>query len=192
MYFEGTLNYYIEYEYDANGFRIRATDTWPDGDVFGIRTFTYNELGLTETVTYSFPDGEVYLTDVFEYDANGLVQKISGFGGNGNISYVLNYVDGVLVSEEIYDENGNLIEVIDYSGSGKTSKIIKADRLDGKFNLSSEQRFNADRNPEKSKYLISTKKNNRRSEPDHLQSNKLPSQVSSKVQRIRLHQNQAN
>lgn len=121
VYFDGVLNYYIEYEYDVNGFVTTEYSIWPDGEVYGVRNFTYNEFGFTSIITYAYPDGTIYLTEEFEYDANFFLSRLTGYGQNGNVSYILFYEDGVLVREEIYDENGNLIDVIDYTTTGKSA-----------------------------------------------------------------------
>lgn len=132
VYFDGVLNYYIEYEYDVNGFVTTEYSIWPDGEVYGVRNFTYNEFGFTSIITYAYPDGTIYLTEEFEYDANFFMSRLTGYGQNGNVSYILFYEDGVLVREEIYDENGNLVDVIDYTTTGK-SAISTSRYLQSKF-----------------------------------------------------------
>lgn len=117
VYFDGIINYYIEYSYN-DIYQISQKRTyWPDGELFGIIDITYNENGQIATETYRFPDGEVYLTDYYAYDTNGLLVTITGVQ-YGNTSYILYYENGVLVREEIYDENGELIDVIDYTDTG--------------------------------------------------------------------------
>lgn len=188
VYFEGSLNYYIEFEYNADFRIVTATDFWPDGELFGIRNYTYNDLGFTETITYSGPDGLVYLTDVFEYDENGFVLKISGFGANGNLSYVLNYEDGVLVSEEIYDENGNLIEVIDYTGTTKSPRFFKQDisKSSNKVEDSFGQDYDKIQNSSIDMRRIRKMKKSKTTWNQMFF--KLPSEVSSKVLKIRTNQ----
>lgn len=189
IYFEGALNYYDEYEYNANGFQIRATSVWPDGEVYGIREFTYDQLGYTDTITYSTPDGNIYLTDVYEYDANNYLSKRSGYGANGNISYILVYEEGALVREELYDENGELVEVIDHSGtSGKrmvNKKKSKEVRFDNQNSIH-QQLFSSD--VDRIKYVpkvefINTNLNNK-----NANSNMQDQRVSNTIRKIRMGQ----
>lgn len=154
VYFDGSFNYYLEYEYDASGFVTTEYSIWPDGEVYGVRNFTYNEFGFTSIITYAFPDGTIYLTEEFEYDANFFLSRLTGYGQNGNVSYILFYEDGVLVREEIYDENGDLVDVIDYTTTGKsaikTSKYLKSksqpENSDSIYVLEVRERLRTQRN----------------------------------------------
>lgn len=183
FYFEGELTSYVEYEYDAAGFRIKATDFSPDGELIGSRAFTYASNGLLDTIIYSDADGLVFLTEVYEFDENFFISKISGFGANGNLSFVLNYVDGILVSQEIYDEDGNLVEIIDFTGTGKiptSSALSKNKNVDRKMlgdfdriDNRQSRRQNLARKPQRSKRL----------DFDPIKASR---QVSPKIQQIRL------
>ena len=144
VYFEGELNYYVEYEYDANGFRTTAISSWPDGEVYGLQEFTYTALGYVDTITYSSPDNGIYLTDVYEYDVNNFVSRITGYGANGAISYILFYEYDVFVREEIYDENGVLVDVFDYTTTGKRVVTFKNSKEKKSNKLNDQRSFSID------------------------------------------------
>ncbi|MFD0796204.1 hypothetical protein ACFQZJ_01930 [Maribacter chungangensis] len=125
IYFEGEFDYYSEYTYNDTIELIALRNFWPDGELFGMIAYTYYPDGNWESLTYSDANGEVYLNDFYEYDEDGFLLRITGTGGNGITNYILFYENGVLVREEIYDDSGELVDVIEYNTTGKSSVLAQ-------------------------------------------------------------------
>lgn len=106
-----------EYEYDADGNKIKETENWTNAqnDLSGSisREYEYDANGNVTKFTLSNSDVEGFYTDEYEYDANGNTIKdiYTDFDADGN-------EESSSFHEYEYDASGNIIKEISDIGSG--------------------------------------------------------------------------
>ena len=126
-YYEGVLSSIYEYEYDANNFVTRNIIKDPEGNLLADDYYQY-ENGLLAEIERLDANGNLLATYVYEYDAEGYLSTYIGFFASGNVEFIYFYEAGVIVRGEFYDEQGNLVDVIDYTSSDKKPVSNKIQR----------------------------------------------------------------
>ena len=128
-YFEGNVDFIQENIYNSSGYVGSSISKDANGEVLQITNYTYNGAGQITNVEGLFPDGTLWYTEEWEYDANGFLAKITLYLADGTLNAIYYYENGLLTTGEFYDEEGNIVEVVDYTQSGKSNLEINKYRI---------------------------------------------------------------
>jgi hypothetical protein len=119
-YDNGVISFIDELFYDENGNIGSIIYKDADGTVVQTNNYTYNASGQIISVEGLFADGSLWFTEEWEYNSDGLLTTINVFRADGTLETIYRYENGELATGEFYDEDGNLIETVDYTTSGKS------------------------------------------------------------------------
>ncbi|AZQ59410.1 hypothetical protein EJ994_11540 [Maribacter sp. MJ134] len=119
-YDNGVISFIDELFYDENGNIGSIIYKDADGTVVQTNNYTYNASGQIISVEGLFADGSLRFTEEWEYNSDGLLTTINVFRADGTLEVIYRYENGELATGEFYDEDGNLIETVDYTTSGKS------------------------------------------------------------------------
>lgn len=121
-----------EYEYDANGYRIKEVQRLPEigYNISCWYEYEYDANGNMIKETHSNSDGSII--SEYEYDANGNVVKETYFNSDGSI-----------FSEYEYDANGNRLKAMKCNSDGSISRWNEYE-YDANGNKIKETEFNPD------------------------------------------------
>ncbi len=119
-YDNGVISFIDELFYDENGNIGSIIYKDADGTVVQTNNYTYNASGQIISVEGLFADGSLRFTEEWEYNSDGLLTTINVFRADGTLEAIYRYENGELATGEFYDEDGNLIETVDYTTSGKS------------------------------------------------------------------------
>lgn len=133
---DGTLNYYYDYIYDADGKNIRDVGRDADGNVTSYTDFEYNENGDIIRSVYrrgvNDSEGELgsveYYRDYVYDENNKLIQEgLKNPDGSWRYDYYEYgyYEDGRRAAERTLNKNGELVsyEEYEYDGSGNQTTL---------------------------------------------------------------------
>ena len=137
---DGTVKYRFTYDYDKNGRRTR-TSRFIDSKLTNYYTYEYNEHGNKSKAYRYNTNDEIEEYYIYEYDDEGNLVEEEWFSYNGDKVYSIendydkgrkthSYTydeDNYLVYEYVfrYDDKGNVIEELKYSGRGIQTGIIQ-------------------------------------------------------------------
>ena len=108
-YYNGSISYRHEYEYDAAGNQIKWVVYDGDGSIDRREEYEYDAAGNKIKDIRYYGDGSIDWRVEYEYDAAGNIIKYIVYKGDGSINYWNEYE---------YDAAGNIIKYIRYNGDG--------------------------------------------------------------------------
>ncbi len=105
---DGTLDFYLKYENDANGVRLKEFFYEASGEMTTTTVYTYHVNGKVDYTTSTYADGSY----VQKFNEDETVAEITYYDANGAfvIREVNLFEDGVYVGYIAYDEAGNKIQ----------------------------------------------------------------------------------